>query len=214
MVQWELDSFYFKFKNLLSLEKDATLTLKSEAGRASVTLSFDLGHVFSGDDQLPPSGPRNGPSRQRRREKRAAARNEKLSAENVGTKDVESAEEVEEVPSIDDNAAEEAKQIAAAVKVVKVVEQEAAAEKAKSNDETVDEAVRACDPVEKTEAKKFTAEKATVLMAEPKDELCPDVQYKKQEKSKPNPRRRPSTFRGADGVEYYTLTYEDPSDSD
>ena len=48
------------------------------------------------------------------------------------SKDVESAEEVEEVPSIDDNAAEEAKQIAAAVKVVRVVEQEAAAEKAEA----------------------------------------------------------------------------------
>ena len=51
-------------------------------------------------------------------------------------------------------------------------------------------------------------------MAEPKDELCPDDQYNKHGKDKPNPRRRPSSFRGSDGVDYYTLTYEDPSDSD
>ena len=50
MAQWELDSFYSKFKNLLCAEKNATLTLKSEAGKAFVTLSLDLGHVLSGQD--------------------------------------------------------------------------------------------------------------------------------------------------------------------
>ena len=45
---------YLKFKNLLFAEKDATLTLKSEAGRAYITLSLDLGHVLSGEDHLPP----------------------------------------------------------------------------------------------------------------------------------------------------------------
>ena len=80
MVQFELDSFYVKFKNLLRAEKDATLTLKSEAGRAVITLSVDLGHVLSepGHQQ---HLPRNGPSRQRRREKRAAARQEEKAAE-------------------------------------------------------------------------------------------------------------------------------------
>ena len=60
MVHRELDSFYNKFKNLLSAEKDATLTFKSEAGRAFVTLSLDLGHVLSGHDHLPPGENRNG----------------------------------------------------------------------------------------------------------------------------------------------------------
>ena len=60
MVQWELDSFYVKFKNLLHAEKDATLTLKSEAGRASISLSLDLGHVHSEHGQLPSSRNRNG----------------------------------------------------------------------------------------------------------------------------------------------------------
>ena len=44
MVTWELDSFFVKFKNLLRAEKDATITFKSEAGRASVSLSVNLGH--------------------------------------------------------------------------------------------------------------------------------------------------------------------------
>ena len=71
MVLPEIDSFVFKFKNLLHLEKDATLTLKSEAGKASVTLSVELGHVLS-DSLL--RNPRNSPARQRRRKRRAAAR--------------------------------------------------------------------------------------------------------------------------------------------
>ena len=80
MAQQELDSFFVKFKCLLQLEKDATLTLKSEAGRAFVTLSLDLGHVRSEQDLPLRGGPRNGPARIRRREKRKAAR-EKLATE-------------------------------------------------------------------------------------------------------------------------------------
>ena len=99
MVQWELDSFYLKFKNLLRSEKDATLTLKAEAGRAFVTLSLDIGQVHSEHGQLQPHGPRNGPARLRRCEKRAAARAdaENASAEVIEAKDVELAEKAEEV---------------------------------------------------------------------------------------------------------------------
>ena len=50
-------------------EKDATLTIKSEAGVAFVTLSLDLGHVLA----PPLQRPRNGPSRQRRHAKREEA---------------------------------------------------------------------------------------------------------------------------------------------
>ena len=42
MAEQDLDSFYFKFKNLMFTEKDATLTLKSEAGQVQVSLSADL----------------------------------------------------------------------------------------------------------------------------------------------------------------------------
>ena len=109
MAQWELDSFYSKFKNLLCAEKNATLTLKSEAGKAFVTLSLDLGHVLSGQDLHQQDGLRNGPARQRRREKRAAARDKKLSAtENVETQKVDLAEKVEKTPATDNHNAEEA----------------------------------------------------------------------------------------------------------
>ena len=73
MAPSELDSFYFKFKNLLVAEKNATLSLKSEAGRVQVTLCADLGHVLSGLDPHLPHDARNGTSRSRRRE-RAEAR--------------------------------------------------------------------------------------------------------------------------------------------
>ena len=97
MANAELDSFYVKFKNLLYSEKDATLTLKSEAGRALVTLSLDLGHVHSGREHpRHSSGHRNGPARQHRREKRAAARIEKYKqvTEKVKLADAEEASKV------------------------------------------------------------------------------------------------------------------------
>ena len=53
MVHQELDSFFWKFKNLLFAEKDATVTFKSEAGKASVSITVDLGHVHSVQGDLP-----------------------------------------------------------------------------------------------------------------------------------------------------------------
>ena len=75
MADLELDSFYIKFKNLVYSGKDANLTVKSEAGKVSVILSLDLGPVHHGrHGHLSPQRSRNGLSRQRRREKRAADR--------------------------------------------------------------------------------------------------------------------------------------------
>ena len=75
MADLELDSFYVKFKNLVYSGKDANLTIKSEAGKVSVILSLDLGPVHHGrHGHLSPQRSRNGLSRQRRREKRAADR--------------------------------------------------------------------------------------------------------------------------------------------
>ena len=67
MAVSEIDTFYFKFKNLCVTGINATLTLHSEEGRAQVTLNADLG------PKQQPHG-RNGPARVRRRERRAAAR--------------------------------------------------------------------------------------------------------------------------------------------
>ena len=72
MVQSELDSFYYKFKNLFRAEKDATLTLKSEVGRAVITMSVNLGHYHH---------PRYWPARQRQHEKHAAASEERVAVE-------------------------------------------------------------------------------------------------------------------------------------
>ena len=116
MVLWELDSFFGKFKNLLCAEKNATLTLKSEAGKAYVTLSLDLGHVHSDHGQPQPRGPRNGPARQRRREKRAAARADAEKASVAGIKDDEIAEKAEEVCPTNGSAAEEAADVNSAAK--------------------------------------------------------------------------------------------------
>ena len=55
-------------------EKNATLTLNSEAGRTRVTLSVDLGRLLSEAVPQKPHHGRNGPARRRRRERRAAAR--------------------------------------------------------------------------------------------------------------------------------------------
>ena len=83
MAVQDLDSFYFKFKNLLFAGKDATLTLKSEAGRLQVSLSADLGHVLPAEPlHLPHHHCRSGPSRLRRRARRAEERARKV-AENA-----------------------------------------------------------------------------------------------------------------------------------
>ena len=92
MAQLEIDSFYVKFKNLLRAERDATLTIKSDSGRAFVTLCVDLGHVLSDPGQQQhQQKPRNGPARQRRREKRAATR--ELAAEEANKPVEETAKE-------------------------------------------------------------------------------------------------------------------------
>ena len=114
MAQSELDSFYFKFNNLIHAEKYATLTFKSESGRVVVTLCVDLDHVLSVPRHQ--VRPRNGPARQRRRERRAANRqdaaeeaasldkdaekpNDAKTAAKVATKDKIVAEEANEVPA-------------------------------------------------------------------------------------------------------------------
>ena len=64
----EIHSFVFKFQNLVHSEKDAKLSLKSEAGKVKVVLSVELGHIDFAP--VPPQRhprPRNGSSRQRRR---------------------------------------------------------------------------------------------------------------------------------------------------
>ena len=73
MANYEIDSFVNKFKSLCQAGRSASLNLSSCAGKASLNLCVDLGALQDGPHH-PPNHSRNGPSRQRRREKRAAAR--------------------------------------------------------------------------------------------------------------------------------------------
>ena len=62
MTVSELDTFYFKFKNLVLAEKNTILTLKSEAGRTDVTLSVDLDNLLAdADPQQPHRGRKSLP---------------------------------------------------------------------------------------------------------------------------------------------------------
>ena len=81
MAHSELENFIVKFKGLLRSEKNANLNLKSEDGKLFITLS-----VEEKLNQHPPV--RVGPSRQRRKERRAAARAEALAPAEEAVKDV------------------------------------------------------------------------------------------------------------------------------
>ena len=73
-MAYEIDSFVQKFKNLWHAGRNASLCIKSVAGKAQVDLSVELGEA-----PRPPAHhfrSRNGPARQRRRERRAASREE------------------------------------------------------------------------------------------------------------------------------------------
>ena len=74
MARAEIDSFILKFKRLLLSGRDATLVIKSNAGKAEVSLNVVLGDVPPPPDQQDLQQSRNGPSRQRRRIRRAEAR--------------------------------------------------------------------------------------------------------------------------------------------
>ena len=154
-----------------------------------IDIIVDLGHVLS-EPGLQQPHPRNGPSRQRRRERRAAARHEQTAAEEVAISDVKALKD-----SSASKSTEEVEKIDASTSTTDVVEKATEAE----------------DSVERTkEDKEISAEEATILVKEPKDEVCQDDNYTEPTKNIPKP--TPSTFRGLGGVDYYTLTYEDYSD--
>ena len=69
----EMDSFFFKFKNLLSSGKSANLTLRADAGKETITLTVEV-EVSQNVNQKYLT--RNSPSRQRHRERRAKARHD------------------------------------------------------------------------------------------------------------------------------------------
>ena len=74
MAKAEIDSFILKFKNLLISGRNATLVIKSNAGKAEVSLNVELGQVLPPHVQHQHQRSRDGPSRQRRKLRRAEAR--------------------------------------------------------------------------------------------------------------------------------------------
>ena len=94
MAKAEIDSFILKFKNLLLSGRNATLVLKSNAGNADVSLNVDLGQVPPQPTQHVHHQSRDGPSRQRRRLRRAQAR--ATEAEEVSDAQVETAAQAED----------------------------------------------------------------------------------------------------------------------
>ena len=95
-MQSEIDSFILKFRNLVHSGRNANLTFESKAGKVIIKFDVDLGRlpVVPQYSSQPPSyrpRTRNGPSYQRRREKRAEAR---VKAAEEAARDL-SAEEAE-----------------------------------------------------------------------------------------------------------------------
>jgi hypothetical protein len=69
MLWLELDSFVQKFKNLSQTGGSPKLNIKSQAGKVSVSLQIEF-DVPSFNYQVPFRSRKNGPSKQRRRERR------------------------------------------------------------------------------------------------------------------------------------------------
>ena len=93
----ELDTFIEKFKSLWNAGLEAHLDVDTQAGQAWVGLRLRLGHPPGPHHQLPPNFQRNSPSRQRRREKRAAARQESARLSNAEKAPIEETSEKENV---------------------------------------------------------------------------------------------------------------------
>ena len=128
--------------------------------------------------------PRYGPSSQQRREKPAAACEEQVAAEE---------------PEL------------TAVKA----EKESKASKSAGNVGNKVVATNNKQTVEKTdEAKDVITEEQTVLVKKPMDEIYTVKLYTRHGNDKPNFKTTPSSVRELGGLDYYTLTYEDPSYSD
>ena len=75
MAKMEIDSFILKFKSLLLSGRNPTLVIKSNAGKAEINLNVeleDVSHHPHHEHHLH-RGSRNGPFRERRRLRRAAA---------------------------------------------------------------------------------------------------------------------------------------------
>ena len=220
MSYHEIDSFVHKFKTLCQGGRSASLTLSSKAGNAVINLRVDLGDLSQQGHQPhhPPRLSRNGPAQQRRRERRAAARQAgaeeaeaSLSTEEkevlemaVTAKDAEKAKDTNE--SKDAEKAEEANKVEDAVK---------------AQDATVAKVVT--EPKDATKVEELNVKvafsEATQTTVEVEDEVVPDSEYGSTTPSSDDPKTishpvkeppPPVRDRTLGGIDYYLMSYEDP----
>ena len=164
MEQSEIDSFVFKFRHLCRSGRNATLTLRSSAGKASIDLHVDLG-----DQQHIPvqqrQHSRDGPARQRRRLKRAAARRDAAEQAANGLSPEEAFILIQAEEAANRTKAEEAKELAKS-KAEKALTKPAEGAESGKIEEPSTEAAEAKD-----------SETAIEKVDEVSDELCPDKDY-------------------------------------
>ena len=169
MLVTELDSFVYKFHQLWSAGHSAHLDLDTHAGRAWVGLRVQLGSVPGPPHHLPndfhSSYKEDSPSRQRRRARRAAAR--QVNAAEASKK--ETAEEASKKET-----AEEASKKETAVEASK---NEVAVEADVNADKPSSKSVEEKEDNDQHEDSNVAAEKAKSKEMRIADELCNDEDY-------------------------------------
>ena len=188
MASNEIDSFVKKYKVLCQAGRTASLNFSSNAGKVSVILRVELGVLEEGP-KLPPNPSRNGPARQRRRERRAAER-------------VAKAEEAEAALSV-----EEQEVLEMAVKAIKEV--------------NVPE--KGLTDVESETVQDVSAKATKAFELEVVDEVCNDSEFELKANDEPDAKPcavdiptkpPPIRDRSLGGIDYYTATYDDPTDEE
>ena len=146
-VTEEIDSFVKKFLCLSSKGNQAKLFLETEAGKVSINLCANLGQVPSPPGPVHDVGRRVGGSRLRRRERRAASRQQ-------AAEQVENAEEAGKI-ELEENAeqVEKAKEVAKAAEMAVIAKE--------SNQMTIEETPKAAEEANKSMDGDTIAEKAS-----------------------------------------------------
>ena len=195
MAHSEIDSFVMKFKQIMHSGKKVDLNIKSEAGKAVINLTVEV------DVPLQPqrsAQPRNGPARQRRREKRAAARD---AAEQTALAE----EAAKNVP----NPASEKDEVIVVKKVdpnLHVTETDKMVAKETTTAEEV------TNRKENSNSKVHVAGKAAFPLSEVQDEFCPNKSFENKSTNTLSYSEAVAPIRKLGGFDYYSLKYDSDSE--
>ena len=196
----EFHSFVGKFVSLWQNGIEASLHVDSKAGEATVSLQVGLGQALPLQQHQPL--PKLQPSRLRRRQRRAEARKV---AEQVAKTDAFAEEAGRGV----DSAEQEASKSSTVDKTVKVPEKEETEVTEKGTQNVVEKA-------SKDAAAPEMVATASVIVD---DEFCSNDSYSDKPAPTTSPGAAPAPTsppprgpRGLGGFDYYSMTYEDPSD--